>query len=375
MKKAKAYLANVAAPVTKWDGPTTGPKASGKKLVIYRPHRPAQRRRAGRRRRRAGSRQGARLGVRACSTARARCPARHGVDAGDRAEAGRHSHAGIDAKEQAPLFEQAAAAGIKVVGWHAGPQAGPDKDIPSVFTNVTTDPAEVARLLRVSMRSGRPRRARTAASSCSPIRSTPSPPPRPTARKAAVEGYSKLQGARSRRHADRRPLQPHGPADDVAAVEVRQEVDLLDRRQRPLLSTSRRPSLQAAGVDPATGYPQQISAGDGSVPAFKRIRDKQYQIATVAEPLNLQGWIMVDEMNRALRRRQALAASCRTCICSPPRTSTRTAARRTCSIPATAIGTNTRRSGASSSRQIGMLQSRGDASCVAPHWFAISRPA
>ena len=82
-------------------------------------------------------------------------------------------------------------------------------------------------------------------------------------------------------------------------VEVRQEVDLLDRRQRPLLSTSRRPSLQAAGVDPANGYPRQISAGDGSVPAFKRIRDKQYQIATVAEPLNLQGWIMIDEMNRA----------------------------------------------------------------------------
>jgi len=60
------------------------------------------------------------------------------------------------------------------------------------------------------------------------------------------------------------------------------------------------PSLQAAGVDPANGYPQQISSGDGSVPAFKRIRDKQYQLATVAEPLNLQGWIMVDEMNRAL---------------------------------------------------------------------------
>ena len=60
------------------------------------------------------------------------------------------------------------------------------------------------------------------------------------------------------------------------------------------------PALQAAGVDPATGYPQQISSGDGSVPAFKRIRDKQYQLATVAEPLNLQGWIMVDEMNRAL---------------------------------------------------------------------------
>ena len=36
------------------------------------------------------------------------------------------------------------------------------------------------------------------------------------------------------------------------------------------------PSLQSAGVDPATGYPRQISAGDGSVPAFERIRGKQY---------------------------------------------------------------------------------------------------
>ena len=61
-------------------------------------------------------------------------------------------------------------------------------------------------------------------------------------------------------------------------------------------------ALQAAGVDPANGYPQQISSGDGfGVPCVSMgIRDKQYQLATVAEPLNLQGWIMVDEMNRAL---------------------------------------------------------------------------
>ena len=34
MAKAKAFLANVAAPVTKWDGPTTGPKGVGKKLIV-----------------------------------------------------------------------------------------------------------------------------------------------------------------------------------------------------------------------------------------------------------------------------------------------------------------------------------------------------
>ena len=32
---AKEYIAKVTAPVTEWTGPTTGPKAQGKKLVIY----------------------------------------------------------------------------------------------------------------------------------------------------------------------------------------------------------------------------------------------------------------------------------------------------------------------------------------------------
>jgi len=59
------------------------------------------------------------------------------------------------------------------------------------------------------------------------------------------------------------------------------------------------PSLTSAGVDPATGYPRQIAAGDGSVPAFQRIRQKQYQLATVAEPLHLHGWQTIDELNRA----------------------------------------------------------------------------
>src|SRR5580698_2927191 len=35
MKSAKDYIAQATAPVTQWDGPTTGPKAQGKKLIIY----------------------------------------------------------------------------------------------------------------------------------------------------------------------------------------------------------------------------------------------------------------------------------------------------------------------------------------------------
>ena len=33
--------------------------------------------------------------------------------------------------------------------------------------------------------------------------------------------------------------------------------------------------------------------------AFQRIRQGRYQIGTVAEPLHLQGWMCIDELNRA----------------------------------------------------------------------------
>ncbi len=60
------------------------------------------------------------------------------------------------------------------------------------------------------------------------------------------------------------------------------------------------PSLAAAGLAPDQG-PQAGSAGDGSEAAFQRIRSGGYQTITVAEPLNLQGWQLVDELNRAIQ--------------------------------------------------------------------------
>ena len=48
------------------------------------------------------------------------------------------------------------------------------------------------------------------------------------------------------------------------------------------------------------GSPKAGSAGDGSEAAFQRIRTGEYQTVTVAEPLNLQGWQLVDELNRAI---------------------------------------------------------------------------
>lgn len=58
------------------------------------------------------------------------------------------------------------------------------------------------------------------------------------------------------------------------------------------------PELTKAGL-PSNGI-SMMSAGDGSAAAFLRIRAGTFQTATVAEPLNLHGWQLVDELNRLL---------------------------------------------------------------------------
>ncbi len=57
------------------------------------------------------------------------------------------------------------------------------------------------------------------------------------------------------------------------------------------------PVFAVAGLR-ADGSINCVSAGDGSVSAYMRIEAGLFQTGTVAEPLNLQGWQLLDEMNR-----------------------------------------------------------------------------
>ena len=57
-------------------------------------------------------------------------------------------------------------------------------------------------------------------------------------------------------------------------------------------------ALRAAGIS-GDGPPKAVAAGDGDAAEFQRIRNHDYQAATVAEPVYLQGWQLVDELNRA----------------------------------------------------------------------------
>jgi ribose transport system substrate-binding protein len=295
IEKAKAYLQNVAAPVTKWDGPTSGPKAQGKKLIVLVVTDA-----------RNGGAQGAADG--AVEAAKSLGWDTRMLD-GQGTVPGHASafqqaiamkpqgilNAGIDSAEQQDLLEQAAAAGIKIVGWHAGPKAGPVEGIPAVFTNVTTDPLEVANSAgyEAVVKSNGHAGVVLFTDSIYAIATA-----KTNFSKAAVEG---CKGCKVLEIADT-------PIADLSNRMGQLTTSLLSKygakwtysiAVNDLYYDFSAPSLQAAGVDPATGSPQQISSGDGSVPAFKRIRDQQYQLATVAEPLNLQGWIMIDEINRA----------------------------------------------------------------------------
>lgn len=300
--EAGDYIAKAAAPVTEWTGPTSGPKAQSKKLVIYVSTD-----------QRNGGAQGAGDGAAEAAKVlgwdfrildgQGSVPAR--TSALTQAIALKPDGiilGGVDAKEQQPVVEQAAAQGIKLVGWHAGPTVGAIEGIPQVAYNVSTDPLEVAKAagLYAVVDSGG---------------------------KAGVILFtdSIYAIATAKTNAEKAAIESACPGCKVLSIEDTPIGDLANRM--PQLTTSllakygkawtysiavndlyfdfSAPSLTSAGIDPASGYPRQISAGDGSVPAFQRIRDKQYQIATVAEPLNLQGWQLIDELNRAFAGEKA----------------------------------------------------------------------
>ncbi len=295
MADAKAYIEQATAPVTKWDGPTTGPKAQGHKLIVYAS---ADQRNGGA----SGVGDGAQEAAKALGwdfriiDGQGSVPGRtsaltqaialkpDGIILGT-----------IDAAEQAPIIEQAVAAGIKVVGWHSGPGPGKIDAVPEVFTNITTDPNEVAKAsgLYAVVDSGGTAGVILFTDSIYAIATA-----KTNAEKTAVEGCS---GCKVLEVVDT-------PIGDLSNRMGQLTTSLLSKYGKQwtysiavndLYFDFAAPSLQSAGIDPATGYPRNIAAGDGSVPAFQRIRQQQYQVATVAEPLHLHGWECIDELNRA----------------------------------------------------------------------------
>src|SRR5437773_11566306 len=140
----RQYMAKVTMPGAPWTGPTTGPKAVARKLIVYVS---SDQRNGGPRGAGDGAQEAAKAigwdfrildgqgSVQGRTTALNQAIALkpHGIILGN-----------VDTQEQSPVIRRAAMLGIKMVGWHIGPAPGPVND-PPVFTNVTTDPREVAK--------------------------------------------------------------------------------------------------------------------------------------------------------------------------------------------------------------------------------------
>lgn len=292
MSDAQAVVAKYATKVDKWDGPTDGPKAAeGKSIVVLA----------------ADMKNGGILGVvngiqEAAAAAGWKVTVLDGAGSveGRTAAFGQAMTLkpdgiiinGFDAVEQKPAMEAAKTANIPMVSWHAAPAVGPVPDV-GVFANVTTDAMEVSK----------------AAANYAFVDAGGKP---------GVIIFTDSTYAIAIAKADR----------------MKQEIEalggtVLEYVDTPIAETSQRmpqltttllqkygakwthslaindiyydfmgPSLAAAGIA-GDGAPKSVAAGDGSESAYQRIRAKQYQSVTVAEPLNLQGWQLVDELNRA----------------------------------------------------------------------------
>jgi ribose transport system substrate-binding protein len=218
---------------------------------------------------------------------------------------------GFDAGEQKAELRRARALHIPVVGWHAGTSPGPDPRN-HLFANVTTDPTAVARLAAryVIADSG---------GTAGAVLFTDS--------EYAIATHKTKVMASELRSCRRCSVllvvdTPIASAEQRMPSLVASFVPRFGDRWRYLLAINgayiqgARAGLVGAGRR-ADDPPFGVAAGDGDAAEFARIRAGDYQRASIAEPLYLQGWQLIDELNRA---RAGAAASG---YLAPPRLITR----------------------------------------------------
>jgi len=198
---------------------------------------------------------------------------------------------GIDAKKSQTQLQFFNVQKIPMVGWHVGPQAGVIANS-LVAMNVSTDPLEVARI--AAMAAVVQSRGRAG---------------------VIIFTDSRFDIARAKVNAMAHVIKacPQCRLLEINDVAISQSAELMPEITAELLKQYgdswtyalaindiyfdvAAAELDKAGISHAAI--KMLSAGDGSGQAFLRIRAGTFQTATVAEPLNLHGWQLIDELNR-----------------------------------------------------------------------------
>ncbi len=200
---------------------------------------------------------------------------------------------GADAAAMEPRLRPFAERKIPIVGWHVGPKAGPLAAGP-VAVNVSTDPLEVARLTAMAtvVASGGRAGVVIFTDSNFEIAMAKAQAMAEVIRACAGCTLLEIRDVAISRCAERMP----GVTRELVARYGRRWTDGLAIND--IYFDYAVPELSAAGL-PESSL-RLLSAGDGSAAAFLRIQAHVFQTGTVAEPLNLHGWELVDELNRLL---------------------------------------------------------------------------
>lgn len=296
---AIADVAAAVAPVKSWDGPKTGPKAVKAKFVIYITDTATNAGAAG-------------VSVGAAEAAKAIGWRFQAIDgqgtANGQAAAMEQAIAlkpdgiitgSLSADQLNRFFVAAAEKGIKVVTWHGYNRPGLIPEYPSIYDNISSDPTDIAKLAGEYAVSDSGGKAQVVVLT----------DPQFKLIIAKVKGMSDAIAACT--------------ACKILAVENAPYTEISQRMPSLMNALMQRygdnlgyvlsvndlyfdfsvPTLRGLGISPESP-PHLISAGDGSISAYQRIRDGVFQVATVPEPLNLHGWQAIDELNRAFAGEQ-----------------------------------------------------------------------
>ncbi|MDH4390760.1 MAG: substrate-binding domain-containing protein [Aquabacterium sp.] len=296
LEMARKKVATATMVKDKWDGPTTGPKAAGARTIVFVA---------------ADMKNGGIVGVSkgveeagktigwtvrvidgqgsvsartaALNQALALKPA--GIVVG-----------GFDTTEQKTAFEGATKAGVPLVGWHSGEQPGPN-DKAGLFANVTTtadEVSEAAALWAVADSGGK----------AGVVIFTDSQYAIAVYKAKAMEAVIRKCGGCTMLSYEDSPISESSTRMPTLTASLLQKHG--DKWTHALAINDlyfdfMGPTLTTAGKK-GDGAPKAVSAGDGSEAAYQRIRTKRFQAGTVPEPLNMQGWQIVDELNRAFAK-------------------------------------------------------------------------
>jgi ribose transport system substrate-binding protein len=200
---------------------------------------------------------------------------------------------GVDAEDVAAQLQTLASHNVPMVGWHVGPVAGPMPGSP-VAVNVSTNPLDVARI----------------AAMAAVVQSKGH---------AGVVVFTDrnfaIAMAKANIMADIIRACKTCTLLEVKDVAISSSAELMPEVTQELLVRYGKRWTHALAINDIyfdyaapeltkAGHRSDgmslLSAGDGSATAFLRIQAGTFQTGTVAEPMNLQGWQLVDELNRLL---------------------------------------------------------------------------